>query len=262
MSLLRQLQLATQAYLKYAYPDEVPVSIRDKTTSLCNLEDDDQLVNWEAFEREENRYLLRLGNHRYPHMKLVLLLESQKPVFYVDAHDAHFTLPPDVPGYEQLLHLREANKRLKGQIEAAWTMNQLPVFGHQRATVKHKKICEGMQVMAIDDEVQILDMLGIIVTSLGATFLRAESADAARSILENECLPDLIFCDIMMPGESGLDFVTWLEQNYPDIRVCFITGLSQEKIEQIEIAEVLQKPFNAKSVMKIMKGLQKQNADT
>ena len=100
-----------------------------------------------------------------------------------------------------------------------------------------------------------LDMLGIIVTSLGAEFIRALSAEEAREIIADKGLPDLIFCDIMMPGESGYDFVHWLKGRYPDATVYFITGISQDDIDKIEIAKVLQKPFSAKAVMKIMKNL-------
>ena len=59
----------------------------------------------------------------------------------------------------------------------------------------------------------------------------------------------------MMPGESGEVFVAWLKEAHPEVPVYFITGLSQEDIGKIQIAEVLQKPFSAKSVMRIMKSL-------
>ncbi len=253
MNLLQQLQLATQSYLSHAYPEGMPSKIRDVVNNLQNIRDDQDLLNWDGFEKEKTRYNLRLGNHRYPHMKLVFILEGKSPVFYVDAHDSHFSLPPDVPGYDQLLKLRDANRKMKKVIEAAWAAEQLPIFGHQTATIKFKKICDGMQVLAIDDEVQILEMLGVIITSLGATFYRAQSAQEARKIIVERQVPDLVFCDIMMPGESGYDFVDWFKEIYEQVPVYFITGLAQEDIQKIKIADVLQKPFSAKEVMRIVK---------
>ena len=256
MNLLQQFQLATQAYLKRAYPSGPPTKIREKTEELRQLEDISALLSWPEFEVEDSRYQLRLGNQSYPHMKLVFLLEDNRPLFYVDAHDSHFNLPPDMPGYDQLLQLREENKRLKSAIEAAWTSEDLPIFGHQVGAVKYKKLCQDLIVLAVDDEVQILDMLGIIISSLGACFLRAHSAEEAREILATmNTPPSLVFCDIMMPGESGFDFVAWLRETYPLLTIYFITGLTQEKIGQIEIAPVLQKPFSAKNVMSILKNL-------
>ena len=255
MNLLQQLQLATRSYLKHAYTDTAPERARELVHKLQEIENSDALLAWDGFEKEGNRYNLRLGNARYPHMKLVFILEDNSPVFYVDAHDSHFSLPPDMPGYDQLLKLREENKRLKAAIEASWASRQLPIFGHQTASIKYKKICADLRILASDDEVQILDMLGIIVTSLGAEFIRALSAEEAREIIADKGLPDLIFCDIMMPGESGYDFVHWLKGRYPDALVYFITGISQDDIDKIEIAEVLQKPFSAKAVMKIMKSI-------
>jgi len=257
MNLLQQLQLATQSFLTRAYPEGVPTKIRDVVNDLQNIRDDQELLNWTGLEIEKNRYNLRLGNHRYPHMKLVFILENRNPVFYVDAHDAHFTLPPEMPGYDQLVKLRDANRKMKGVIEAAWSAEQLPIFGHQTVTVKFKKICDEMRVLAIDDEVQILEMLGVIITSLGATFYRAQSAEAARKVILEKEVPDLVFCDIMMPGESGYDFVDWFKDIHPNIPVYFITGLAQEDIEKIKIADVLQKPFSAKEVMTIMKKMRK-----
>lgn len=255
MNLLQQLQLATQFYLSRAYPDGVPGKVRDVVNRLQDIGDDQELLGWDGLEKENHRYNLRLGNLRYPHMKLVFILENEQPVFYVDAHDSHFTLPPNVAGYDQLVKLRHENRKMKSMIEAAWAAEQLPIFGHQTATVKFKKFNTNIKILAIDDETQILDMLGFIITSTGATYSRAQSVEAARKIIVDEDAPDLVFCDIMMPGESGYDFVKWFKEIHPNIPVYFITGLAQEDINKITDAEVLQKPFTAKEVMRVMKSM-------
>ena len=257
MNLNQMVQLATQVFLKHAYPDGVPSAIQEMSDSLGELEGEQDLLSWSRLEKEGERYNLRLGNANYPHMKLVFMIEQGNPVFYVDAHDSHFNLPPNVPGYEKLLALREANKKLKQKIESAWGVEQLPIFGHQRSVIKPKDLCKGMYVLAIDDEDQILDMLSIIVKSMGAEFMRATSAEEARRLIQGRGVPDLIFCDIMMPRESGFDFVAWLRKEGHTVPTYFITGLNLEKIDKDRVTAVLQKPFTAKSVMNIMKKLRK-----
>lgn len=253
MNLLQSVKLATQIFLKKAYPDGPPKPVQEKVDALETLREEDALISWSALEREGNRYSFRLGNSGYPHMKLVFLLESSRPVFYVDAHDSHFNLPPGVPGFDKLMALRQSNKSLKQLIEGAWAAANLVIFGQQVSAINLKKVCSGMRVLAVDDEVQILEMLGLIITNLGAEFLSAQSAEEGRNLIDKHGLPDLIFCDIMMPRESGYDFVNWLKSQSYSVPLYFITGYALNQVYKDGYAEVLQKPFSAKSVMGIMK---------
>lgn len=255
MNFLQMVQLATRLYLKHAYPDGLSSSTREKVEELGRLTSEKEIFDWDGFEREGSRYNLRLGNTDYPHMKLVFTMEGGKPVFYVDAHDSHFKLPPGLPGYEKLVALRERNKKLKKTIESEWLSAGLPIFGRTPGPIQIRKICKGLRVLAIDDEPQILDMLSIIVTSMGAEMIRALRVSDARRVIENDGLPDLIFCDIMMPEESGYDFVHWLHDQDYEIPTYFITGLNLAKIDTEGVTAVLQKPFTAKSVMNIVKNV-------
>lgn len=258
MNLNQMVQLATQVFLKHAYPKGVPSVIQDMSNTLATLDAEEELLQWSRLEKENERYHLRLGNHAYPHMKLAFLLDNNHPVFYVDAHDSHFNLPPNVPGHEKLIALRKFNSDLKKEIENALIAAGLTTFARNQPTqVKTGNRCAGMTVLAIDDEDQILDMLSIIVKSMGAEFIRATSVEEGRRMIRARKTPDLIFCDIMMPKESGFDFVNWLRKEGFAIPTYFITGLNIEKIDRDRVTAVLQKPFTAKSVMNIMKKLRK-----
>lgn len=264
MNLLQSVKLATQLFLKKAYTEAAPTPILEKVEALQELREEDELISWAHLEREGNRYSFRLGNSGYPHMKLVFMLENHRPVFYVDAHDSHFNLPVGVPGYEKLMALRQTNKELKQTIEGAWAAANLPIFGqavNMASAAGIKKVCKGMTVLAIDDEAQILEMLGLIITNLGADFQSAQSAEAGRSIIREQGLPDLIFCDIMMPRESGYDFVNWLKSQSYVVPVYFITGYALNQVYKDGYAEVLQKPFSAKAVMSIMKNAFKRKVE-
>ena len=255
MNLLQQVQLAAQLFLKRAYPDGPSASVSEIFNELQGLESSQQLRAWPRFERLGNRYFLRLGNQAYQHMKLVFLLENDRPLFYVDAHDSHFALPPGMPGYEKLLVLREGNQRLKQMIEAAWAAENLPIFGRVAPPDGVQQVCKHLKVLVIDDELQILDMLTIVVISLGAKLWRAESAAQGRALIRQRGLPDLIFCDIMMPHESGYDFLEWFKEqkNAEAVPFYFITGLTLDRVAVDEQVKLIYKPFSAKKIMKIMK---------
>lgn len=260
MSLLALVKQAVEIYCKHAYPDGAPGGPADMARMLASFEDLPALLAYKDFEVEENRYALRLGNSYYPHMKMVFLSEKP-PNFYVDAHDNHFDLPPGVPGFDKLQEMRKRNKTLKKTIEADWIAASVPVFGQAgpASLPGISQNCKGLKILAVDDESQILDMLKLIVGALGAEFDGVKSAQEAREVIEAKGPPTLIFCDIMMPNESGYDFMTWLkDQGLDHIPFYFITGYALDQVVRTgHDAEVLQKPFTAKAIMKIMKKLKK-----
>jgi len=119
MNLLQLVQLAVQVYLKNAYPHGAPADALEKAEKINSFDTDADLLAWPGFEVEDGRYHLRLGNYLYPHMKLVFLLEDRKPLFYADAHDSHFNLPPGLPDYDKILALRKNNLKMKQIVEMA-----------------------------------------------------------------------------------------------------------------------------------------------
>ena len=255
MNVLELMQNAAKIYLDLAYPDGPSKSVREKMQAFALISDDESLLASPLMERENTRYCMRLGNAAYPHMKLTFSIEDKRPVFYVDAHDSHFSVSKDIPGYDRLVLMREQNQALKKRIERSWKRAGIPIFGEVSPEVDKKKTCTDKIILAIDDEVQILDILGIIVQSLGAKFLRAQSiSDAKRICGEREHI-DAIFCDVMMPEESGYDFVAWLKQEESTIPVYFITGLTAEHVVADGVQAILQKPFSAKSILRIIRKL-------
>jgi PAS domain S-box-containing protein len=109
------------------------------------------------------------------------------------------------------------------------------------------------KVLVIDDE----PMIRSLVTRLLSHHFRVTSVDGVRAALAalNEAQDfDAILCDLMMPGESGIDFYGVLRRLYPDLlrRVAFITGGAvtpdTTKFLETSARPVLNKPFNAQSL--------------
>ncbi len=109
------------------------------------------------------------------------------------------------------------------------------------------------KVLVIDDE----PMIRSLVTRMLSARFRVTSADGVRAALAalNETSDfDVILCDLMMPGESGMDFFGVVRRLYPDLvgRLAFITGgaVTPDTSKFLETASrpVLNKPFNAEAL--------------
>jgi len=83
-----------------------------------------------AGEANRPRYSLRLGNHVYPHMKLVVEPgpTGGQYLFKADTHDRHVCPPQDSPEFSEFRKLMDENQRLSERIETDWAAQGLPTF--------------------------------------------------------------------------------------------------------------------------------------
>ena len=91
------------------------------------------------------------------------------------------------------------------------------------------------RILIVDDEPSLVDFLTVLCGAEGWEPTAALSVREARERLA-ERTPDLVLCDIMMPGGSGIDFYDEAVKRHPAMakRVVFLTALAQED-------EILQK---------------------
>lgn len=67
-------------------------------------------------------------------------------------------------------------------------------------------IPESATILCVEDELFLLEELEEELTELGYRVLTATSTDEAEVILATE-VPDIILCDVMLPGRNGFDFL-------------------------------------------------------
>ncbi len=79
---------------------------------------------------EPGIYALRLGNTRYPHMKLQIQPWPNATGFLlsVNTHDQVLSLDPSSADASAFRALQSENQRLKEAIELAWDQEGLPTF--------------------------------------------------------------------------------------------------------------------------------------
>jgi PAS domain S-box-containing protein len=111
-----------------------------------------------------------------------------------------------------------------------------------------------LKVLVIDDEPMIRSLVAKLLSSR-YDVRSADSVRAALSYLNQDSDYHVILCDLMMPGESGMDFFSVLRRLYPDLveRIAFITGgaVTPDTSKFLETAArpVLNKPFEFESLL-------------
>jgi len=130
------LRRAVEIYLAIAYQvNEPPPAVRRRLTWPPDIEGW-ELLDGPPFERvgkgPDDRPIcgLRLGNARYPHMKMQVQPWDGKDGFLlsVNTHDHALALDPEGDDAEAFMALQAENQRLKVAIELAWDEAGLPTF--------------------------------------------------------------------------------------------------------------------------------------
>lgn len=84
---------------------------------------------------------------------------------------------------------------------------------------------EGSTVLLVDDDVLVrADMAGQL-RAAGHTVVEAESADAAKALLESAIEVDLVCTDVRMPGKlNGLGLTRWIRAYRRELPVVIVSG--------------------------------------
>ncbi len=109
-----------------------------------------------------------------------------------------------------------------------------------------------VNILVIDDEEYIRDLLTRILEQHNYQCFPAESAAQARQIMA-ETEIDLILCDILMPEESGLDFISKIIQTSPETAAIIITAVDEpfmaEKAIGMGVYDYMTKPLEVNRVL-------------
>jgi len=79
------------------------------------------------------------------------------------------------------------------------------------------------RVLVVEDDPLVLETTAGIVRSFGFSVRTAEDGFVALKILR-EVLPDIILCDLRMPGMSGFELLSIVRRRFPHIPTIAISG--------------------------------------
>ncbi len=233
-----QIASAVLIYLRLAFPGDskprrrVPdiASFPDIAATLAAFELDlaPQEPDLDGFSPRQTcrRYVLRIGNHAYPHMKFTIEQSADLKdwFFAVDCHDSavRCPTPADEEAWRPIL---EQNRAIREAIETAWDAADLPSrrsctqAALQRA--KHSPSARltsalsesspmvgtsGPLVMVVDDEEDAAELFSIYLRRAGfRTIVVSDPCDAISVATVHR--PDLILLDYMMEPISGRELL-------------------------------------------------------
>jgi DNA-binding NtrC family response regulator len=102
------------------------------------------------------------------------------------------------------------------------------------------------KILIVDDDKDILYLMGESLESAGLEYDLAGSAEEARDRLKRSGY-DLIVSDFNMPGESGLDLLHYVSVVYSQIPFVLMTGCDDLRIKRESMRmgahAFIQKPF-------------------
>jgi CheY-like chemotaxis protein len=78
-------------------------------------------------------------------------------------------------------------------------------------------------VLIVEDDPLVLETTAAVVRSFGFSVRTAEDGFVALQILR-EVLPDMILCDLRMPGMSGFELLSVVRRRFPHIPTIAISG--------------------------------------
>ena len=114
----------------------------------------------------------------------------------------------------------------------------------------------GVTVLVVEDEPLILDMISQELTEQGFAVLEAETGEAALSIIESGQTVDVLFTDILLPGElDGWRLAATVREAKPELPVIYATGYAVERGAAVPGSVLLKKPYRPSAITETIRTL-------
>jgi len=110
------------------------------------------------------------------------------------------------------------------------------------AAALHCSMPATIAVLFVDDDDQVRAPVSELLRREGFRVFAAASALEAMRILASEPI-DILFTDVVMPGQNGLALAKQARALQPAIRVLFATGYYSQAAKAAEMGRLLFKPI-------------------
>jgi DNA-binding response OmpR family regulator len=113
------------------------------------------------------------------------------------------------------------------------------------------------KVLIIEDEGDMCLLLNILLTGKELELEHVKNLSAAEAYLQQE-QPAVVILDNKLPDGFGVDFISYIKKNYPNIRIIMISGFDSS-VKDVALengADIfLQKPFTKDQLYQSIRGL-------
>ena len=112
-------------------------------------------------------------------------------------------------------------------------------------------------ILIIEDDITLGLMLKTWLTKKGFVVKSVISIMDAKKQLRDGYVPDLVLSDLRLPDDSGISFLKWVKEGFPDVVFIMITGYAeiQTAVESIKSGayDYIAKPLNPEELLKKIK---------
>ena len=121
-------------------------------------------------------------------------------------------------------------------------------------------------VLLIDDEIKFLQALAKYLESRGIIVFIAQTTNHALDVLNN-VVPDILVIDVMMPNQTGYDFVANLQNHKKSTFIPFIfltaKGMTKDRIQGYRLGcrAYITKPFDPEELITIINSIVTETKD-
>jgi DNA-binding NarL/FixJ family response regulator len=89
---------------------------------------------------------------------------------------------------------------------------------------------EAIRTVIVDDHRVVREGLRAMLDGIDDVAIVGEAEDAAGALgAVGECAPEVVLLDLRLQGESGLDICRLIAEEYPDVKVVFLTVYEDEQ---------------------------------
>lgn len=111
-------------------------------------------------------------------------------------------------------------------------------------------------ILLADDEALLRELDETILSQAGYKVITAPGEELLSLVSNYAGQVDLLLTDVVMPGLSGQELAQIARKKWPQIRVLYMSGYSDEELENLlDDAAFLQKPFTPSELMAKVKEL-------
>ena len=156
-----------------------------------------------------------------------------------------------------LTDLRQVLSALERCTTITWDLSEIAYSDQsspQQPTFPQKSPARRLEVMLVDDNIQVLRATCRLLDALG---LQAHSFPSSREALDAFATlqPDLIFLDVWMPEIDGIELLSRIRAQNPEVPALLYSGDYIEEVEALEDerTRLLLKPFTREDLLKALK---------
>ncbi|MCF7501607.1 response regulator [Pseudoalteromonas sp. L1] len=128
-----------------------------------------------------------------------------------------------------------------------------PVIEHDDSPAMTQK---STRYLLVEDDTDAAQITQLLLESLGVETVIAASCEACLNTLNEDAEFNKVLLDMHLPDGGGLDLAKQLKQRYPNLTLVIVSGAEPEpeKIEKLDIEQVLLKPINLGLLTELIEG--------